>query len=259
LNGHLWLDRERELAALREAARSGRSLLISGPAGAGKSALVEHALSVLKPAASRRFLRAGGPAGLRDLLRKLIAELRAARDATLAAELRSAGVRAEGFSRWLGAQSSSRLKGAVYRSADAARLAVVVDHAPALTAAEAKVLVELVRMRRTPVWFITRHSDGRVAQLLAEIYWDRSSRLVLGPLPPAAARELLDAAIRSNRLERFDLADFRPEVLRLSRRLPGAILGLCRLASDAGYRSGNRIKTRVAYVDYETAGRWHKG
>ena len=259
MKDHLWFDRERELATLRDAARSGTSLHISGPAGAGKSALVERALMGLKPPSARRFLRVDAPAGLRDLLQKLVAELRAARDAALAAQLRSDCVRAADFTRWLRAQSSSRLKGALYRSADAANLAVVVDHAPALTAAEAKVLVELARMRATPVWFITRRSDGRAATLLKGIYWEPASRLSLGPLPAADARELLEAGIRAYRLEQFELADFRSDALRLSGRLPGAILGLCRLAADTRYHMGNRIKTRVAYVDLKTAGRWQRG
>jgi hypothetical protein len=263
LKNRVWVDRERELRALGEAMRSGRSLLIWGEAGAGKTALVERAIESLQPQAARRFLRAAelrsAPTrGLRDLLEKLVAELRAARDPTLAAQLRSEGVRAGGFTKWLRAQSSSRLKGALYRAADAAKLAVVVHHAAALTAAEAKVLTELVRMRGTPVYFITRRKDGREAGLLADVYWDAASRLLLGPLPASAARELLETAIRRHRLERFELGDFRSQVLRLSGRLPGAILGMCALASEPRYRSGNRVKTRVAYVDFKTAGRWQK-
>jgi AAA ATPase domain len=249
----LWLDREPELTALREALASGRSLLITGPAGAGKTALVDRALASLKPVAARRFLRVNGPKGLHDLLEKLVAELHAARDKTLAAQLPSEGVRADGFAKWLRAQSSSRLKGALYRAADASDCAVVLDHAAVLTAPEAKVLTELAGMRRTPVYFITRNHDASAAALLPKIFWDPATRLELGALPERAAAKLLEQAIRQQGLGSFELQDFRAEVLRRSGRLPGAMLTLCALAAEPRYHYGKRIKTKLVYIDFKLA------
>ena len=222
LKDGLWLDRASELSKVCEAIRSRRSLLILGPASAGRTARLARALACLKPQAAE-------------------------------------GVRPGDFNHWLRAQSSSRLKGALYRAADAGKYLLVLDHAPALTAAEAKVLKELALMRATPVYFLARPEDERSIALVSDVYWNPAWRLRLGPLPERAARELLEAAIRLHRLERFELRGFRPQVLRLSGRLPGAILEMCALAADRRYHYGERIKTSVLYVDFRTAGSLRPG
>jgi len=229
-------------------------MLILGATGSGKTALVARTIAGLNDELRTRCLYLSAFKGLQDFLRRLVARLHEAKDSTLAGQLRSEGVRRGNFKNWLGAQPSSRLKGALYRSAENSEYWIFLDGVTALTVAEAKVVRELARMRETPVYLIARESvSPRTAGLQPDLYWNPASRLLLGALPQRAAHELLERAIREHGLERLDLHDFRAKVIHLSGRLPGAILQMCALAADPRYRFGNRIKTRLVYIDSELA------
>lgn len=245
------LGRETEVALLRRACLERQSLLLVGPVGSGKTALARQVLAGLS---GKRAFYLSGPAGLRDLLRGLVTNLHAAGDATLRAQLRAERVGRQDFGRWLRVQSSSRLRGALYRAAKDAPCWIFLDHASRFTCAEAKVVRELVGMCGTSVHCLVRDEDEPAAVLLRNLYWNPASHLRLGPLPEDAARELLERAIGERGLERFELAGFRQQLLRLSGRLPGAILDMTALAAQARYHAGKQIKTRLVYVDYRMAG-----
>lgn len=248
------VGREAESARLRQAILRRECMLILGAKGSGKTALVAGTIAGLNGDLQSRCLYVSAFKGLQDFLRRLVERLHEAGDVTLVVQLRLEGVRKENFKTWLGAQSSSRLKGALYRSAENSEYWIFLDHLPHLTHAEAKVVKELVRMRETPVYFMGRESvSRRTTGLLSDLYWNPASRLLLGALTQRAARQLLEHAIREHSLERFDLQDFRAEVLHLSGGLPGAILEMCALAADPRYRYGNRIKTRLVQIDRKVA------
>lgn len=236
---------------LLRACRENQSVLILGPAGSGKTALAARVLAELS---GGRDFYVSAPEGLRGLLRALVASLHAAGDASLPAELRAEHVAMRNFSRWLAAQSSSRLKGALYRAAGHSPFRIFLDHVSHFTRAEAKVMEELASMHATPVYCLVHKESEPAAELLHKIYWNPASRLRLGPLPERAARQLLEQAIQEHGLERFELRDFRRQVLRLSGGLPGAILTMCTLAGQPRYHSGRRIMTRLVYVDYKMTG-----
>ncbi len=104
-------------------------------------------------------------------------------------------------------------------------------------------------MRGTPVYLQPQGGDRRDAGHAADLYWLEEHRLHVPPLSEPAARELLEFSIRRFGLAVLDLEDFREKVLRLSRRLPGAIVKMCALAADPRYQYGRRVKTRLVYVD----------
>lgn len=248
-----FVGREAESLRLRRALLNRDSLLVSGPRGSGKTALISSTLRGLDDDLARRCFYLSGAKGLQDFLRRLVSQLREAEDPTLAAQLRAEAVRPENFKNWLRAQPSSRLKGALYRSAGSGKYRIFLDHVPPLTHAMAKVVKELVRMRETPVYLAARGDDERAVGHVADLYWNPVARLELRRLPEAAARDLLEHGIREYRLEKFDLDEFRAAVLHLSGRLPGAILDMCALAADLRYRYGNRIKTRLVHIDCRMA------
>ncbi len=251
----LFLGRESEERRLRAAILGAQSLTIEGPAGIGKTALVSHAIQSLPASVAARCLYFAGVKDLQDLLRRLIRALYEADDPRLRRQLQTEKVSSFSFAGWLKELSTSRLKGTVYRAVEGGDYRIFLDHLPPLTRAVAKVVKELFWMRRTPVYLVPRaEAQQTISRFNHFFYWGDRERLSLGPLPRPAAQELLENCIERFGLARLDLTDFREEVLELSRSVPGAIVKMCALASDARYQYGTRIKIKSAYVEYLMTG-----
>ncbi|MFZ0962332.1 MAG: hypothetical protein WAO35_15650 [Terriglobia bacterium] len=224
-------------------------MLICGPAGVGKTALISKALAELPDDIAQGVIFVDGIDGLQPFLRALLQNLHEAGDATLRKQLRAEGVGAGGFKSWLKSRCTSRLKGAIYRSMQAANYWVFLDHVPPLTLAVAKVVRELVWMRSTPVYLAARGLTTEEIGHAVKIYWNDRQRLALEPLHESAARELLESCIRRLGLARLDLAGFREAVLSMSGGNPGVLVKMCKLAAEPRYRYGSRIKTKLIHID----------
>lgn len=253
-NQEVWFDRKAEVRCLHATFRQRASLLIFGPAGAGKTALVAKVLSELPEDVRRSTFYLSGIEGLQPLLRALLLELFEAEDPTLRRQLQAEGVRRADFEIWVKNQPTSRLKGALYRSVENGHYWIFLDHLPPLTHAVAKVVKEVVRMRNTPVYLLARGFTEQEVGHLSDLYWSDRERLVLPPLPEPAARELLESCIQRFGLSQLNLTGFREEILRLSVQIPGAIVKMCALAAQPRYRYGSQIKTKLVHIDYLISG-----
>jgi hypothetical protein len=245
----LFVDRNSESLRLHQAIRRRESLLIYGPAGVGKTALISKVLAELPRDMTRLAISVDGLAGLQPFLRALLQNLHEVGDATLLKQLRAERVGVGTFKSWLKSQRTSRLKGAVYRSMQAAGYWVFLDHIPSLTLALAKVVRELVWMLNTPVYLVARGSGVEGVEHLANTYWNEHQHLILEPLPQSAARELLESCIQRFGLARLTLDNFREAVLTMSGNNPGVLVKMCELAAEPRYHYGSRIKTALIHVD----------
>jgi AAA ATPase domain len=251
----VFLGRESEERRLRAAILNAESLTIEGPAGIGKTALVMHTIQSLPASLAARCLYFTAMKDLQDLLRQLIRTLHEAGDPRLRRQLHTERVSSLSLAGWLKELSTSRLKGTLYRAVEGGDYRIFLDHLPPLTHAIAKVIKELFWMRRTPVYLVPRaEAQETISRFRHFFYWGDHERLALGALPRPAAHELLENCIDRFGLVRFDLTDFREEVLELSRNIPGAIVKMCALAADARYQYGTQIKIKSAYVEYLITG-----
>jgi hypothetical protein len=246
-----FVDRECELSRLDQAIRKQASLVICGPAGVGKTALVRRVIPQLPSDLAGRCLYIPGMKDLQDLLRQLVRGLYHRKDLNLRRELHAEGISFATFEAWLKKQSSSHLKGTLYRTVEQGDYRVFLDHVPLLTHSVAKVIKELFWMRNTPVYLLVRDElEQHLQPFYRFFYWGDRERLAVPPLPTAAAEELLESCIERFKISRLDLTDFREEVLELSKRVPGAIVKMCTLAADPRYQYGLRIKMKSVYIDY---------
>ncbi len=86
------IDRKAESLRLHQAIRKRESLLICGPAGVGKTALVSKVLAELPEDMARSVISVDGLLGLQPFLRALLQNLHEAGDSTLRKQLRAEGV-----------------------------------------------------------------------------------------------------------------------------------------------------------------------
>ena len=253
--GIRFFDRERESHRIEEAFREKESMMISGPADIGKTALMLNVIRNLPGDLAGKCLYLAGFKDLQNLLRNLIKVLHEARSPGLRQQLKAEGVSSVNFEIWLKTLPSARLKGILYRAAQSGDYRVILDHVPLLTHARAKIIKELFWMRDTPVYLLMRDDqEFRIAQFARFFYWSDRQCLTLGPLPEISACELLEACIKKFHLSRFDLEGFRDEVLDLSGGVPGAIVKMCALAADPRYQYGSYIKTKLIHIDYLVSG-----
>lgn len=248
-NAVCFLGREREARRVQEALEKKESLVISGPADVGKTALMQHVLHGLPKDVDSRCLYLANFKDLRGLLRKLLTALYRAGSPALRRQLRAEGVSAARLDGWLKTLSSPRLKGTLYRAVEHGDCRIILDHVPPLTPAVARVIKELFWMRATPVYLLVRDT-ARIDPFSRFFYWGRRQRILLGPLPKPDAHELLERCIGRFGLVDFDLDEFRDEVLGLSGCVPGAIVTMCAMAADNRYQSGSHIKTKLVHIDY---------
>jgi|SRR5579859_1269839 len=245
-----FIDREAEIGRLQDAIRKRESLLIVGPTGIGKTSLVLKVLDLLPAESTQSYFYFSGIDGLRDLLRRVVQRLYEVKDPTLRKQLHTEGINKHVFKAWLDAQSTSRLKGALYRAAENKHYWIFLDHFPALTDAMAKVVNELVRMRDTPVYILARGFTDRGNGHATKIYWNDQQWMKMTPLKKKAASELLEHCIHHHGLLNMDLDDFRVEILRLSGKVPGAIVKMCEFAAQPRHQYGGNIKTKLVHIDY---------
>jgi hypothetical protein len=243
------VGRKEESLRLHQAIRNRESLLICGPAGIGKTTLVAKVFAELPEVTARAIITVDSANGLQPFLRNLVHKLHDAGDATLRKQLRAEGAGRGRFRGWLKNLSTSRLKGAIYRSMQAANYWVFLDHFPRVTLAVAKVIRDLIWMRHTPVYLVVRGSGREEAGQVAKLYWSDRQRLLLQPLDESSARDLLELCIRRFGLADLDLDDFRRRVLLMSGRNPGALVKMCELAAEPRYQQGSQIKIKLIHID----------
>lgn len=243
-----FLGREAELARLEQAIRERKSLLLSGAADSGKSALVSQAIARLPQRDARWCVLATGSGSPLEILRTIA--LGFADDPLFKLKFRADTGYGASYSHWVKAQTSLRLRGLLYKAAGAGQYRIFLEDLAPMTHMLARIVKELMWNQTTPVYAVARGWTYMELGHAAPLYWNDQLRLHVGALPSAKAKELLEFSIRQHGLSGFDLSGFREDILEFSGMLPGAILRMCEAAADSHYHFEGRIKTRLLHVDY---------
>lgn len=251
----VFVNRENEVRRLNNAIRDRKNLVVCGPAGIGKTALVSRVIYRLAPESKLRCLYLPCMKDPQDMLRQLIRLLYDMQDLNLRRQLHAEGASVLNFEDWLTRLPSSAMKGLLYRTVEQGDYRVFLDHLPQLTLPVAKIIKELFWMRNTPVYLLVRDEmEQHLCRFYSFFYWGERERLMLPPLPPQSAADLLEGCISRFGLSELDLSNFREEALELSKRVPGAIVKMCALAADPHYQYGSRIKVKSVYIDFLMSG-----
>ncbi len=244
------IGRDSELSRLKNAIHRRESRLIWGPIGAGKTFLVKTAVEELPRQENQSCICWSGVGTGRELVQHIVGKLYEAGDVFVQTKVHADGVRASSVRSWLNRQSTMRLRGILFTAAEQGQYRFFLDHLPPSGPKLVRTMKEFMYRCKTPVYLTGEGFTQREIGYAWSLYWTDEYRIHLGPVTESAARELLETCIRRFGLDTMDLDGFREEILQMSERLPGAIVGMCELAADRRYHYGEQIKTKLVHVDY---------
>jgi hypothetical protein len=226
------VEREDELARLRNQAKIRKSMLVFGPEGVGKSHLL-RTFVLTQPLA----LFAAQMKTPRDFLLALLHALHSADN----------GIKVPGN---LNALSSSSLKGIVHRALDTKPFFMVLDHLDAPSRVVTRMIKDLNYYGRTPVIFASRSPHMEDIGALRSFCALKSEQIEIKNLPHPIALEFAQREAERVQLWASNLESILPSLVTWSDGNPGAIIHMMKMAHQPQYRVGDQIKAHILYLDY---------
>lgn len=234
---------DKELAELRARLETRRSFVLHGPAGAGKTFLLQKVISSYP-----WVLYCADTASSQTMFRELANELVRKKDREALARLGRDG--------WqLRRKSAIALRGIVLDALHEGRYSAVLDHLQCPSAALACDIRDLMNWGNTGVIAVARSAHMEEIGFIGSYFALRSERMELKNLD---AREALGFAEHlAGRIElcASNREEFLRKVVEFSNGAPGAIATMIRMASLPQYRCGDHIKVSPLYIDSRLA--WH--
>jgi hypothetical protein len=230
-----------EYHRLTSALRKRHPLLILGPAGSGKSALINtvlanlpapHEVISIQPASNLHHL-------LIDLARALLSSGHRA--------FRKLAATGSDVEKWLSQQTSVHLRGILWTSLEAEPRVIILDGVVTAGFPLYRFLQRLYFIKGMTLIASTRDSLSLGA--LARLFWDPRNTIHLHPLSDADANRLFDLAIARFSLSHLDIEEFRHRALQAAKGNPGQLIEMCRFASNPMYVSGTHIKFAPLRID----------
>jgi hypothetical protein len=234
--GNVLVGRDQELAALTQRLAGRHSLLLHGPAGVGKTALLRAVLPN-----HPEILYCPESSSKQTVFRALAAAL-AARDRTAASVL--------GGPDGIKAKSAVSLKGIVQDRLRCGKYWVVLDHLRMPSQAFAADIKDVAGWATTPILGVARSHHMEDVGFLKSLFIDRSEKLELRNFDDAQAERFARQVVEDSRLTATNMGEFLARVLQFSAGNPGAIIGMVNMAKLPKYRSGTQIMLSPLYIDY---------
>ena len=245
-NGHLGsalpvIGLLRERQALVSSVRHRESLLLLGPGGSGKTALVRAALE--SELCGEPLVHVPQFDTLHDLLVMIARGLLKSGNKHF-----RQSVSASDWELWLAHQTSVHLKGLLWTALEQEPTPIILDGIKGAGHQTYRFLQRLY-FARGMTMVATARDHPHLGEL-ARLFWDPRKTRQIQPLSEAEGLRLFETAVDHFRLRELCLDDFREKVLESAKGNPGQIVEMCRFASNPMYVTISRhIKFAPLRID----------
>jgi energy-coupling factor transporter ATP-binding protein EcfA2 len=233
----------KERRRLLDALRNRDSLLVLGPRGSGKTAVIRSVIQDLPSKSGIIYVEYSST--LHELLISLTRTLLKSGHQNLRRRA-AAGADPEA---WLSRQTSIHLKGILWSSLEEEPRTLILDGVDGASHPAYRFLQRLYFGPGMAVYAASRNVIALGA--LGRLFWDPRKTLQFQPLSESDAGQLFElAADRAGlRMRGLNLEEFREKVLDAAGGNPGQIIEMCQLAADPQYASGSYIKFAPLRID----------
>jgi hypothetical protein len=232
--------REDELAKLANWIADHRSFMFYGPAGVGKTRLLDE----LAPRLTS-VLRVSSCSTPQAMFQELASVFWAQKQSDVRRRFKSVDQ--------LKGESAVNLKGLCLLALKSSKYTLVLEHVGFSSQQLATTVKQIASESELRLIFVARSCHMEDAGYLVRHFPDRSQRLELQDFDSSKAQQFARLVADEAQLTAENLTEFLGKVCELSGGNPGAIVSMVRMACVPKYRAGDWIKSTPLYIDFRLA------
>jgi hypothetical protein len=235
-----FFGRQNELAKLANWIGDHRSFMFFGPAGVGKTRLLDELLSRLTT-----VLRVSCCNTPQAVFQELALALWKKGQPDFRDRFKSVDQFKD--------VNSAGMKGLCLNALKSSRYTLVLEHVGFSSQQLATTLKQVVSEAGVPLIFVARSCHMEDVGYLVRHFPDRSERFELTDFRTEQAEEFSKFVADEVHLDAENRSEFLNRLVEFSGGNPGAIVAMVQMACASKYRSGDRIKSTPLYIDFRLA------